>query len=163
MRLVSLILSVAALATVPGCATGREIPSWRGPSLAHQRQLVSEAEAFMADYARRLLVGDRAAIAALYDPDGTVLVRNGHRTNAEHADIVQRYASESWQPPAAFRWPDLHFEAVGPDAIAVLGSFVWGAADGTELVGAYHALLRREDGRLRIRIEDETIAPQNPH
>ena len=132
---------------------------WRGPSLAHQRRLLGEAEAFMADYARRLLAGDRAGIAALYDRDGVILIRGGQRINASHAEVVRRYAGAGWGPPASFEWRDLHFEAAGPDAVIVLGRFAWGEGDRPAVIGTYHALLRREDGRLAIRIEDEAIVP----
>jgi ketosteroid isomerase-like protein len=155
---VSLAVALAAMAAA-GCAgRGAEIPTWRGPSLAHQLQIIREAEAFMADYARLLLSGDRAAIAALYDPDGAILVRNGQRIAASRADMVQRYARESWQPPVTFAWRNLHFEAVGADAVVVLGEFAWGAGD-LPRIGTYNALLRREEGRLFIRIEDEALLP----
>lgn len=111
----------------------------------------------MADYARLLLAGDRSGIAALYDPDGALLVRDGQRSLASHADIVQRYAGDSWQPPARFHWRDLHFEAAGPEAVAVLGTFVWEESAAPPLIGSYHALLRREEDRLVIRIEDEAL------
>ena len=160
MRRIALILAAAVLAAAPGFSrpAAEEIPSWRGPTLVHQRQLVREAEAFMAEYARLLLAGDRRAIAALYDPDGAILVRNGRRIYASHADVVQRYAREGWQPPAGFAWRDLHFEAVGPEAVTILGAFEWSEGDGRPEAGSYHALLRREDGRLFIRIEDEAVA-----
>ena len=154
------LLAAAALAAAPGCTTaGMETPSWRGPSAAHQRQLLGEAEAFMADYARRLLAGDRAAIAALYDPDGAILLRNGRRIVASHADIARRYAGASWQPPARFEWRDLHFEAAGAEAVIVLGTFAWSEGEGPPAIGSYHALLRREADGLFIRIEDEAVAP----
>jgi hypothetical protein len=156
------IAAIAALSMLAGASCGAaqpvELPSWRGPSLAHQRQLLQEAQAFMDDYARRLLAGDRAAIAALYDPDGAILIRNGRRTRASHDELVQRYAGAGWRPPADFHWRDLHFEAAGPDSVVVLGEFEWRDASGPPVIGTYHALLRREEGRLFIHIEDETFA-----
>ena len=157
MRAIVPILAAAMLAGVGCTVRGEEIPSWRGPSFAHQLQLVRETEAFMADYARRLLAGDRAAIADLYDPDGAILVLNGRRIDADHSEIVRRYAGDGWQRPASFQWRDLHFEAVGPDAVVVLGHFAWGEGEAPPVIGTYHGLLRREDGRLFIRIEDEAI------
>lgn len=160
MRAIAPLLAMlAALAATSGKASLRqELPSWRGPSFAHQQQLVREAQAFMEDYARRLRAGDRAAIAALYDPEGAILIRNGERTVASHAEIVQHYAGEGWRPPASFEWRDLHFEAAGAEAVVVLGTFVWGPAAGPSMTGTYHALLHRESGRLVIRIEDEAVA-----
>ena len=161
MRCVVPLAAALAVMAAAGCAgRGAEIPSWRGPSLAHQLQIVRDAEAFMADYARLLRSGDRAAIAALYDPDGAILVRNGERIAASPADMVQRYARESWQPPVTFAWQNLHFEAVGAGAVVILGEFAWGGG-GSPQIGTYHALLRREEGRLFIRIEDEALLPNS--
>jgi ketosteroid isomerase-like protein len=163
VRPVLAIVAAAALAAPGGCARGgHEIPSWSGPSVAHQLQLIREAEAFMANYARLLLAGDRAAIAALYDPDGAILVLNGRRTDADQAEIVRRYSAAQWRPPSSFRWHELHYEAVGPDAVSVLGGFEWGEGGGPPVAGSYHALLRRENGRLFIRIEDEAVRPPAP-
>ncbi|MGQ0559667.1 MAG: nuclear transport factor 2 family protein [Sphingosinicella sp.] len=112
----------------------------------------------MADYARLLLAGDRAALAALYDPDGTILVRGGRRIDATMDEIVARYRHR-WGPPQSFEWRDLHYEAAGPDAIVVLGKFAWGEGSGPPDIGLYHALLRRHRGQLVIRIEDEGPDP----
>ena len=150
--------AAASVAAPAQTVQAHELPTWAGPSLAHQRQLVREAETFMADYARLLLAGDRARIAALYDPDGAVLVRNGRRTMASRADIVAQYASESWQPPATFTWRNLYFAAAGPETVVVLGEFVWGEAE-SSMTGTYHAILRRENGALVIWIEDEAAVP----
>ena len=157
------VVAAIVLAGVSGCGSrGAEIPSWRGPSFAHQYQLVREAEAFMADYARLLLTGDRGAIAALYDPDGAILIRNGRRTDASPADIAELYAEGRWQAPASFAWRELHYEAVGAEAVSVIGEFAWGSGVGPPAIGSYHALLRREDRRLAIRIENESIVVPAP-
>jgi len=109
----------------------------------------------MADYAERIRAGDRVGIAALYDPQGAILVRGGQRIVSTYAEVVQRYARQQWQPPARFEWRDLHYEAVGADAVIVLGKFAWHGAEGPALIGTYNALLRRQGDRLVIRIEDE--------
>ena len=111
----------------------------------------------MANYARVLLAGDRAGIAALYDPDGAILVRNGRKEIVDSEQVAARYAGANWQPPARFTWPELHFEAVGPDSVVVLGTFAWGKADGSTIDGTYHSVLRRDGDRLVIRIEDEAV------
>ena len=155
-----LALAAFVLLSAGGCATEAvESPSWRGPRLSHQQQLIREAEAFMAEYARRLRAGDRAWIAGLYHPDGAILVRSGRRTHATHPEIVARYR-DRWGPPASFDWRDLHFEAAGPDAVVVLGKFEWRDAQGT-FFGTYNALLARQGGELRIRIEDEAEDPSS--
>ncbi len=110
----------------------------------------------MADYSRLLLAGDRVGIAALYDPDGAILIWNGGRMCRTTPERLQLYAVGRWQAPASFAWRDLHYEAVGAEAVVVIGEFAWGDGDGPPQIGTYHALLRREDGRLAIRIEDES-------
>ena len=60
----------------------------------------------------------------------------------------------SWGPPATFSWEDLSFEPAGPDAVVVVGRFLW---ESTRF--SYSALLVRQDGVLRIRMEDESQAP----
>ena len=154
-----LTIAFVAMLTFGGCAASSvEAPSWRGPSLAHQQRLVADAEAFMAEYGRLLLAGDRAGIAALYDPDGAILVRGGRRIVATMDEIIARYR-DRWGPPQSFEWRDLHYEAAGPDAVVVLGKFAWGEGSGSPEIGLYNALLRRHQGRLVIRIEDEAPLP----
>lgn len=109
----------------------------------------------MADYADRIRSGDRAGIAALYDPAGSILIRGGRRIVATREEMIRRYARPGWQPPVEFEWRELHFEPAGPDSVVVLGKFAWRGSDGPARIGTYNALLRRVDGRLVIRIEDE--------
>lgn len=117
----------------------------------------------MEEYARELLAGDRAAIGARYDRTGAILVRDGRKSFVPHADIVARYAGTGWSPPAAFEWQDLSYEPAGPDAVVVVGRFLWTAAGAEPLLVSYNALLRRQNGELRIRVEDEArIRAQRP-
>ena len=127
------------------------------PAVADNRALVSEAQAFMDAYARDLRSGDRAAIAARYDRGGAWLVGNGEKRFHTNAEIVAIYAGTSWSPPASFGWRDLSFEPLGPDAILVVGLFDWGTG-GSEapITVSYTGLLLRQDGELRIRLEDES-------
>lgn len=145
---------------VPGAAQAPELPSWRGPDIDHQRQLIREAESFIDDYTDRLRAGDRAGLPAFYDPDGAILVLDGRRMTLDRAQIEQLYADQGWRPPASLEWPVRHYEAVGADAVVVLGDIIWVGEDGRRGHIAYHALLRREDGRLYIRIENETFRPE---
>ena len=153
MKKRSALLTALSLAAA-GCATAYETPSWRG-SPVHRQSLLNEAESFMARYAELIRAGDRAGIAALYDPDGAVLIRGGRRTLISYGDIVRRYARPEWQPPTRFEWRDLHYEAAGPDSVVVLGKFAWQNNEGPAEIGTYNALLRRSGERLLIRIEDE--------
>ena len=50
--------------------------------------VVAEARAFMADYARALMAGDRAGIAARYDRNGAYALGNGRKSFGPYARIV---------------------------------------------------------------------------
>jgi outer membrane lipoprotein-sorting protein len=141
MNRIALALAVA-VAVIPSAAVAQEAP------------VVVEARAFMEAYARDLAAGDRAALADRYDRQGATVIFNGHRMVQTHAQIVAGYRDQ-WAPPKTFRWSDLTYEAAGPDAVVVNGGFVWGV-DASEQPFAYSAFLRRQDGRLRIRLEHET-------
>jgi hypothetical protein len=124
--------------------------------------VVEEARAFMDAYARDLRAGDRAAIAARYDRTGTYFLGNGGKEFSPHDSIVARYAGAGWAPPASFEWRDLSFESVGPDAVVVAGRLLWGGRSGAAPMAlSYTALLRRQDGVLRIRLEDESTDPRS--
>jgi hypothetical protein len=68
--------------------------------------------------------------------------------------------ARSWQPPSSFDWQDLSYEPVGRDAILVVGRFAWGVGPAAPPIAmSYTGLLRRRDGVLRIRLEDESPDP----
>lgn len=117
--------------------------------------LIAEAKAWMAGYGENLATGDRAAIAARYDPQGAWFGMNAAKTFRTYAEIRARYDTV-WQPPTSFRWIDLSYEAVGPDAVVVTGQFHWGIPGGSRTY-SYTGLLRRIDGAFRIRIEEESF------
>jgi len=122
--------------------------------------VVDEARAFMDTYARDLLAGDRTAIAARYDRTGTYLLGNGRKEFTTYDSVVAMYRGATWKPPASFEWRDLTFEPIGPDAVVVAGQFVWGPAAGAPpMTLSYTSLLRRQEGALRIRLEDESVDP----
>ncbi|HEY8614991.1 nuclear transport factor 2 family protein [Phenylobacterium sp.] len=121
--------------------------------------VVAEAQAFMAGYAQDLVKGDRAALAGRYHRDGTWMSVNGWREFVSHAQMTKDYA-ERWEGPKAFAWRDLAYEPAGADAVVVTGGFAWTAPDGKVQPYAYTALLKRQDGALRIRVEHETQTPE---
>jgi len=122
--------------------------------------MVDEARAFMDAYARDLLAGNRQAIAARYDRTGSYLLGNGRKEFMPYDSVVAQYGGASWSPPVSFEWRNLSFEPAGPDAVVVAGQFVWGPAAGVPpMTLSYTSLLRRQDGELRIRLEDESIDP----
>jgi hypothetical protein len=125
--------------------------------------VVAEARAFMADYAQALRQGDRAGIAARYDRTGAFHLGNGSKGFETYAAIQALYAGAEWQPPHRFEWRDLSYEPIGPDAVVIAGQFAWMPRDGAEpLIYSYTALLRRQDGVLRIRLEDESTRLSRP-
>ena len=141
--------AAASLALLAGCATtqGRVEPS----------RLKAEARAFMEEYGADLRSHNRAAIADRYDPDGAWFVINGRSGFETAAKIREGYLTE-WRGPNSFAWHDLAFDVVGPDAVAVIGAFDWGRAEGVRRY-SYTGLLKRKAGTWRIRIEDETPVP----
>jgi hypothetical protein len=154
-------IAAAALLSLGACHP--PIPPASIPAAAADAALVAEAETFMADYARELLAGDRAAVAARYDRGGAHLLHSGSHSFDSYEEIVAFYGGADWGPPAAFEWRDLAYEPAGPDAVVVVGQFVWTGVGRAAATYSYSALLRRRDGALRIRVEDEApSAPPSP-
>jgi hypothetical protein len=153
----SVLVLAALLATGSACAAGGA-PA--GAPSSHAG-VVEEARAFMDSYARDLRAGNRAAISGRYDRNGAYFMGNGNKEFEPYDSIVARYGGPRWSPPASFEWRDLSFEPVGPDAVVVLGRFLWGRRAGAAPVAlSYTGLLRRQDGVLRIRLEDESVDPR---
>lgn len=148
------------LAFATGCAGGPRAGG-AATSAAGSAALVREAEAFMESYARDLRSGAREAIAARYDRRGAYMVGFG-RSELVPADSLREQYRTSWRPPASFEWRGLAYEPVGPDAVVVTGQFVWGRPTGAPRTFSYTGLLVRQDGQLRIRLEDEDPAPPPP-
>lgn len=148
-----LLAAALALPTLSGCMALQP----PGPAVADTRAVAAEAQAFMESYASDLRSGDRAAIAARYFRGGAWFVGNGEKRFLANAGIEAIYAGAEWSPPASFAWRDLSFEPLGADAVVVVGLFDWGAAEGQAPVTvSYTGLLLRQDGELRLRLEDES-------
>ena len=119
----------------------------------------TEAREFMRAYAEDVRAGRREAIANRYDSRGAYRVGEG-RKNLEPWPVIQASYMSEWNPPSRFAWRDLSYEVIASDAVMVIGLFDWGIADGRTLTFSYTGLLVRRDGRLRIRLEDESISPR---
>jgi hypothetical protein len=117
--------------------------------------LVADARAFMEQYALDLRSAARSAIAERYDPRGAFIVGQGEKRFLPRDSIRAHYLG-TWRPPASFAFDDLSYEPVGPEAIMVVGRFRWRAAGGPEMIYSYTGLLVRVEGKLRIRLEDES-------
>lgn len=121
--------------------------------------IVAEARAFMEAYGRDLLAANRAGIARRYDRRGAWFLGNGNKTLQTYAQVEAHYAGR-WAPPKSFEWRGLEYEPLGPNAVVVVGTFLWGRQDGSAPRAiSYTGLLIRQEGELRIRVEDESGAP----
>jgi hypothetical protein len=153
------LFPLLALALVPAAATAQP-PA----TTAAEAAIVAEARTFMAKYAEDLWQGNRAAIAARYDPTGAWHVGPG-RAELESWDQINRRYRTRWAPPSSFQWRNLAYEPLGPDSVLVVGGFLWWPqkkADQPPLEYSYTGLLVRRDGQLRIRLENEaTAAPRD--
>jgi hypothetical protein len=115
----------------------------------------TEAREFMAGYAEDIRAGRRKSLVARYDPCGAYRVGEGHKIFETHAMIRASYETE-WNPPRTFEWRDLSYEVIGESTVLVVGLFDWGTRHGRTLAFSYTGILVRQDGGLRIRLEDES-------
>jgi len=158
------LLPVALLALIGFAAP---LPAQPGEPFPETR-LSRDAMRFMADYAEDLRHGNRAGIAARYSRSGAWFLGNGRSSFEPYAAIVAQYAGADWQPPWRFEWRNLAY--LFPEctrhcdhAVIVAGQFLWTPREGAQpLLYSYTALLNREDGVLRIRLEHESAAPRAP-
>jgi hypothetical protein len=118
-----------------------------------------DAREFMAGYAEDLRRGRRQSIVDRYDRRGAFRVGEGEK-NLESWELIRAAYMTQWTPPASFVWRDLSYEPVGNEAVIIVGLFDWGLADGRRLTFSYTGLLVRQDGELRIRLEDESMSPR---
>ncbi len=120
----------------------------------------AEVAAFMANYARLLLAGDREGLIRLYAPNGTLLLADGLDDVASLDTTAQLYRTV-WSPPAAFAWRELGYRFLRPDVCVVSGGFDWtGESHPRGARYHYSGVLVREDGRWRIRSELEFLAEE---
>jgi hypothetical protein len=117
--------------------------------------------AFYDDYAEDLRQARREAIADRYDRRGAYLMGNGSKSLTAFEQIKDRYMTK-WSGPKSFEWKDLSVDVLSKDAAAVLARFEWTTAAGKSLNFSYTGVLVKRDGKWRIRVEDESIAPPKP-
>jgi hypothetical protein len=147
---------VAALSTA---CSSFEQPA---PSIIAHADVLKEAQAFMDSYGADLRTGNRQAIAELYDRRGAYFLINGNKEFLSFQEIVNLYAGPKWTPPTSFEWQDLSYEAIGRDAVGIAGKFIASRPNRGPRTVSYTGLLLRQDGVLRIRLEDESVAPEKP-
>jgi hypothetical protein len=140
--------AMLAVIAIAGCAAA--------PDPTDEPPLAAEAREFMAGYAADLVSHDRDAIAARYSRRGVHLVLPGFRKFEPYDSILRTYR-EAWDGPESFAWEDLSYEVLGDDAVAVIGAFRWESPPGSGVRANYTAVLVREEGELRIRVENESF------
>jgi hypothetical protein len=119
----------------------------------------AEAREFMKRYAQDLQLRRREALAAYYSRSGAFFPHRlaATRRSFESVDAIYRSPSK-WKGPDVFEWRDLAYEVLGPDAVVVVGSFLWQEPPETKATEySYSNLLVRESGHLRIRVEHEAV------
>lgn len=139
---------VLAAALLPACGSA--------PSASTGEAVEAEAREFMAAYATDLRDGNVEAVAERYSRRGAYRLGHGQKDFKSYDSIAAQY-QEGFVEPAEFEWDDLSYEVLSDDAVAVLGTFRWGSPDGDGVLASYTSLLVREDGELRIRLEDESF------
>ena len=125
----------------------------------NDEELIAEAEDFMSEYAEDLNAKDGVAVASRYHSTGSYFVGNGRKRFESYDSIQSRY--EKWTGPEDFEWQDMSYEPISPDDILVIGKFLWETSDSSAVTISYTGLLKREDGQLRIRLEDESVNPMD--
>ncbi|HKP69218.1 MAG TPA: DUF4440 domain-containing protein [Pyrinomonadaceae bacterium] len=113
---------------------------------------------FYDSYAEDLRQHRREGIANRYDERGYFSLGNGTKQFISFADNKKRYTTQ-WTGPKNFEWKDLSFEVLSPSAAAVTGLFDWTGASGEKDTLSYTAVLTKQSGQWRIRIEDESVNP----
>jgi hypothetical protein len=161
LLILPLLLAAPAAALAQASAPALHVAP---PQPSAEAPIVGEARLFMARYADDLRGGRRGEIAARYDRRGAWRVGPSKVAFEPWAQIDTRYR-RGWSAPSSFEWQDLAFEPAGADAVTVVGRFLWGPGpDGRKppVLYAYSALLVREEGQLRIRVEHESAAADGP-
>ena len=145
------------------CTLGLTLATLALPATAQRVPPIQDETArFLTSYRQDLLKQDRAALAARYSHRGACFLGQGNKKQLTFEQIQALYA-EQWKGPASFEWRDVSIEPLGPDAALVAARFEWGNAAGQPVrLFSYSGLLQREDGVLRIRLEDESSSPPPP-
>jgi hypothetical protein len=125
---------------------------------AGQKEVVGverELRQFYDSYAEDLRQHRPEGIAKRYDTRGYFSLGNGSKRFVTFDDNKKRYLTE-WSGPKNFDWKDLSFEVLSPTSAAVAGLFDWTRTTGEKDTLSYTAVLTKQSGEWRIRIEDES-------
>jgi ketosteroid isomerase-like protein len=124
-------------------------------SLDHSKT-EQELRQFYDAYAEDLRRHRTEAIANRYDSRGYFALGNGGKRFVTFEDNRKNYTTQ-WTGPKSFEWKDLSFEVLSPNSAAVVGLFDWTSSAGGTETGSYTAVLTRQSGQWRIRVEDESF------
>ena len=114
-----------------------------------------DLQKFYESYADDLRQHRAQAIVDRYNRQGYFSLGNGRKQLVSFEENKRHYLN-GWTGPKAFEWRDLSYEVLSPTAATVIGLFEWTAASGQKSVLSYTALLTKQDGQWRIRVEDES-------
>jgi hypothetical protein len=118
--------------------------------------VVTELKAFYEAYGEDLIQKRTESIANRYDPRGTYFLGNGSKAFATFEQTKRSYMTR-WTGPKSFAWKDLEYEVITPTAANVVGRFEWARENEPQpKLCSYSALLLKNSGQWRIRIEDES-------
>ena len=122
------------------------------PMSATERELRQFYDAYTEDLRQRR----PEAIANRYDARGYFSLGNGTKRFVSFEDNKKQYMTR-WTGPKNFDWKDLSFEVLSPTPAADAGLFDWTSASGQKETLSYTAILTKQSGQWRIRIEDESV------
>ena len=136
---------------------GQQPAKTAGPMSETERSI----RAFYDAYAEDLRGHKRESIADRYDRRGVYMVGNGRKSLQPFDQVKDQYLTK-WSGPKAFTWKDLSVEVLSKETAVVTGLFEWQADSGAVFNYSYTGLLVKQDGKWRIRLEDESTAPPKP-
>src|SRR5215207_7509717 len=149
MRTKSLLIFLCLLILNAG------VPGQSSPKASEQtdaRAMERDIRQFYDAYAEDLRRHRTEAIAMRYDSRGYFSMGNGSKRFVPFEDNKKRYMTQ-WTGPKNFEWRDLSFEVFSPNSVAVVGLFDWTSSLGATNTYSYTAILTKQSGQCRIRVE----------
>jgi hypothetical protein len=120
-------------------------------------QTEGEIRDFLAAYAQDLNAHRSQSIINRYDQRGAYMHSGGKKSFKTFDSIKETYEN-NWVGPFAFEWEDMSIEVLSPKASVVTGFFKWqSSSERPAKTYSYTALLVKDSGEWRIRLEDEIL------
>jgi hypothetical protein len=146
------LIAITALLAAVGCGA---------PATPTTEEVEREARALVQAWGEAIRAGDGPGLLAVYSKQGVSLVTKGRVDRLAFGDLESWYLGDAVDPQD-FVWEDLRMEVLSPDAVIVTGTFILKWLENEGVRGAEMALLVREEGRLRVRIEAESLTNLEP-